>query len=210
MLDLRGKRVVFIGGGFETETKVRALLAAEAQVTLISPENHPDLYPLPAGLIHLRRGYQPGDLEGFMLAISHPVNRSLNAQVATEARQQGVWLNAVDDPAYCDFILPAVHRQGDLIIAVSTSGSAPALGVRIKARLAKEYGPEYAEYLRILREFRPVVAAAYPEHFEARKAAWYRLVDADALSLIRLGRLEQARELLRRALEEAEPQLEVV
>ena len=75
--------------------------------------------------------------------------------------------------------------------------------------MAEEFGPEYAVYLRLLREFRPLVAATYPESFEARKAAWYRLVDADALTLIRLGRLEEARALLRRALQE-EAYLEVV
>ncbi|RDI94443.1 bifunctional precorrin-2 dehydrogenase/sirohydrochlorin ferrochelatase, partial [Meiothermus sp. QL-1] len=200
-----------VGGGVETEAKVLQLVQAGARVVLISPCEHPTLEPLAqsGAITWHRRAYQPGDLEGCMLAVAHPADKSQNAQIAAEARARGVWLNAVDDPQYCDFILPAVHRQGDLILAVSTSGAAPALGVRIKARLAEEFGPEYALYLQLLREFRPIVAAAYPESFEARKAAWYRLVDADALTLIRLGRLAEARALLWRALRE-EARLEVV
>ena len=30
------------------------------------------------------------------------------SEVAAEARERGVWLNAADDPARCDFILPGV------------------------------------------------------------------------------------------------------
>lgn len=111
-----------------------------------------------------------------------------------------MWLNAVDDPAHCDFILPAVHQQGDLLIAISTSGVAPALGVRIRQRLAQEYGPAYAEYLRLLRTFRPLVQQTYPHDFEARKAAWYRLVDSPALEHLAQGEVETARQRLLEAL----------
>ncbi|RIH84239.1 Precorrin-2 dehydrogenase [Calidithermus terrae] len=207
MLDLRGRPVLFVGGGWETEAKVRGLLEAGARVTLLSPREHPGLeaLALEGSLTWLRRGYRRGDLAGFALVFSHPPDRSLNAPVAEEARERGVWLNAVDDPARCDFILPAAHRQGDLVVAVSTGGAAPALGVRIRQRLAREYGPEYAEYLRLLRSFRPLVLRAYPHDFEARRAAWYRMVDSPALERVALGEVEAAREVLLRALRQQHP-----
>lgn len=202
MLDLRDKKVLFIGGGWETQHKVRGLLEAGARVTVVSPFEHPELeHLLNAGqIVWHKRGFQPGDLEGFMLCVSHPVNRLVNAMIAKEARERGIWLNAVDDPGYCDFILPSVHRQGDLVISVSTSGAAPALGVRIKQKLAREYGPEYGEYLKLLRWLRPVVLQTYPDDFEARKSAWYRMIDSQALELVRIGEVETAREILLRAL----------
>lgn len=202
MLNLRGRPVLFVGGGWETEHKVRGLLEAGATLTLVSPFGHPQLEELQATgkITWLRRGFLPGDVEGYVVVVSHPVNRFVNQMVAKEARERGAWLNAVDDPQYCDFILPSVHRQGDLTISISTGGAAPALGVRIKQGLAQEYGPEYAEYLRLLRSFRPIVAQAYPDDFEARKAAWYRMVDSQALELIRLGEPEAARETLLNAL----------
>ncbi len=202
MLDLHDKKVLFIGGGFETESKVLRLLEAGARVTLLSPLAHPALEAPPAQkrLTWLRRGYQQGDLAGFQLCFAHPPDRSLNTLIAQEARERGVWLNAVDDPAHCDFILPAVHQQGDLLIAISTSGVAPALGVRIRQRLAQEYGPAYVEYLRLLRTFRPLVQQTYPHDFEARKAAWYRMVDSPALEHLAQGEVEAARQRLLEAL----------
>ncbi len=202
MLDLRGKRVLFVGGGAETAAKVRRLAQAGAQVVLVSPFSHPELEDLveQGAIVWHHRGFLASDLEGVWLCVAHPAGRWINALVAQAARARRVWLNAVDDPAYCDFILPAVHRQGDLILAVSTSGAAPALGVRIKERLAAEYGPAYAIYLELLRSFRPLVQQAYPHDFEARKAAWYRMVDSAALDLVVLGEVERARGVLWQAL----------
>jgi uroporphyrin-III C-methyltransferase/precorrin-2 dehydrogenase/sirohydrochlorin ferrochelatase len=47
-----------------------------------------------------------------------------------------IWVNAADDPTRCSFILPAVHRNGSVIVAVSTSGSSPALAGWLRTRLA--------------------------------------------------------------------------
>ncbi|TFU14737.1 bifunctional precorrin-2 dehydrogenase/sirohydrochlorin ferrochelatase [Thermus tengchongensis] len=205
MLDLRGRPVLVVGGGGETEAKVRGLLEVGAAVTLISPHPHPGLEPLleESGVLRfrwLRREYRWGDLEGYQLCIAHPRERWLHPLIAQEARERGVWLNAVDDPVHCDFILPAVHRQGDLIMAVSTSGVAPALGVRIRQELARRYGPEYKEYLQLLRSFRSIVHRTYPHDFQARRAAWYRMVDSPALELVARGDTERARAVLLEAL----------
>lgn len=132
--------------------------------------------------------------------VSHPADKSLNGEVAQEARERGIWINAVDDPQYCDFILPSVYRQGDLVISVSTSGKAPAVGIRIKQKIAGMFGSEYAQYLHLLGLLRHEVSRAFPEDFAARKAAWYRMVDCGALGLVRIGEPEAARQTLLNAL----------
>jgi uroporphyrin-III C-methyltransferase len=65
--------------------------------------------------------------------------------VRDEARTAGVWLNAVDQPALCDFITPAAVRRGHLTLAVSTNGRCPELAKRIRQELERTYGPEYAD-----------------------------------------------------------------
>ncbi|MEJ5345496.1 MAG: bifunctional precorrin-2 dehydrogenase/sirohydrochlorin ferrochelatase [Chloroflexus sp.] len=202
MLDLRDKKVLFIGGGIETEVKVQRLVEAGARVRLISPFDHPALDALvqDGRLDWQRRAYHYGDLAGFMICFVHLPDTTLNATIAAEARERGIWLNAVDDPSHCDFILPSIHRQGDLVIAVSTSGVAPALAVRIKEHLSAVYGPEYAAFLDMLRSFRSLVKQAYPHSFTERRAAWYRLVDSEALAMLRAGDYVQVQNLLWQAL----------
>ena len=62
-----------------------------------------------------------------------------------EAQDSGIWLNAIDQPALCDFITPAIVRRGELTIAISTNGRCPALARQIREDLERQYGPEYAE-----------------------------------------------------------------
>ena len=85
------------------------------------------------------------------------------AQLAALARSERVLVNVEDRPALCDFHSVAEVRRGDLLLTVSTGGASPGLAARIRARLAAEFGPEWAERLALLR---------------GQRAAWRR--DGDA------------------------------
>ena len=188
LLDVGGRPCLVIGGGEVAEAKARGLLACGARVTLIAPAVTSGLRNLAAaGRIHwVQRDYRPGDLEGFMLAIAATDSPAVNRRVWQEAEERRIWLNAVDDPDHCSFILPAVHRQGDLVLAVSTGGKSPALAARLRDRLAARLGPEYARWLELLGRLRPEVTRRVPDP-DARKALWYRIVDSDALDRLRAG-----------------------
>ncbi|ADU51738.1 uroporphyrin-III C-methyltransferase [Thermaerobacter marianensis DSM 12885] len=203
MLDLRDRPCVVLGGGAEAEAKVRGLLAAGARVTLIAATASENLARwAAAGRIRwLRRAYRPGDLAGFVLAIAATGDPDLNRRIRREADRHRLWLNAVDDPPHCSFILPAVHRQGDLVVAIGTGGKSPALAARLRDWLAGRLGPEYAVWLQLLGEMRPLVTRRVPDPGR-RKALWYRMVDSAGLDLVRRGDVEGARRLLQTLLDE--------
>ena len=192
-LDLRGRRAVVIGGGSVAEGKVRGLVAAGAHVTVVSPAVTPALAALVRrNAIELkRRPYRRGDLEGAWLAIA-AVNRSVSEAVWAEAEQLGVPLNAVDDIEHCSFIAPAVHREGDITVAVSTAGKSPALAVRLRQRIARLVGRAEARLCELLGELRPELAERVPDA-RARTALWYAIVDSDVIDFVRRGDVEGAR-----------------
>jgi siroheme synthase-like protein len=107
-----------------------------------------------------------------------------------------VLVNSVDDPEHCRFSFGSVHRQGDLTIAISTNGVAPALAVRLRERLAREIGPEYQEFLQMLREVRDEIGSRIAD-FSARRALWYRIIDSDILDKLRAGQRDEAERTLR-------------
>src|SRR3972149_7822032 len=155
-LDRPGKPVVVIGGGEVALRKVEALLDAGAEVTLVSPALHPGLEPLVAAgkVRHIARPYQPGDVEGYALVIVGTDDRSANEPVAREGRERGVWVNAVDAPPNCDFIMPGVVARGDLIVAVSTSGGSPAMARKMREELEAFLTEAYGLMLELAREVR--------------------------------------------------------
>ena len=155
-LNIEGRRCVVIGGGPVAERKVEGLLRDGASVTVISPSLTKSLESLAneENIRHLARDYREGDLADYQLAFAVTGDDGVNAAVAREGRERGVWVNAADDPAHCDFILPSVLRRGELVVAVATGGSSPALSRVIREELESYFSEDYATLAAIAAEVR--------------------------------------------------------
>src|SRR5215216_7205692 len=198
-IELREQPCVVIGGGKIAEGKVDGLLAAQAQVKVISPALTLHLRDLAqkSQITYVEREYQPGDLSGAFMVICATDQAQINHQVWQEATSNHQLVNVVDDTPRCNFIAPSILRKGDLTIAISTSGKAPALAVRLKERLQRELGPEYERFLELAGELREPLARHVPD-FETRKALWYELVDSEILDVLARGDESLAREIISR------------
>jgi len=184
-VQLNEQPCVVIGGGKIAEGKVDGLLAANAKVKIISPELTPHLHDLVKQnqVEYAARNYQAGDLTGAFMVICATDQTDINHQVWQEASANQQLVNVVDDTPRCNFIAPAILRKGDLNIAISTGGKAPALAVRLKERLQEEIGPQYERFLELSGQLREPLARHIPD-FETRKKLWYELVDSDILELL--------------------------
>jgi len=184
-VELHEQPCIVIGGGKIAEGKVEGLLTAGAQVTIISPSLTSHLHTLVEQnkVAYISRTYQHGDLADAFMVICATDQTEINHQVWQEASTNRQLVNVVDDTPRCNFIAPAIFRKGDLNIAISTGGKAPALAVRLKERLQKEIGPQYERFLELSGQLREPLARNIPD-FETRKKLWYELVDSDILELL--------------------------
>ena len=196
-IQLREQPCIVIGGGKIAEGKVQGLLAVQAKVTVIAPDLTSHLQSLvkQKQIMYVSRKYQAGDLTGAFLVICATDQAEINRQVWEEASANHQLVNVVDDTPRCNFIAPSILRKGDLTIAISTSGKAPALAVRLKERLQRELGPEYERFLELAGELREPLARHIPD-FETRKAIWYELVDSEILEALARGDEASAREII--------------
>jgi precorrin-2 dehydrogenase/sirohydrochlorin ferrochelatase len=185
LIGMQARQTVVIGGGHVAARKVEGLLAADAQVKVISPVLVPELQSLvDSGMItFVQRSYQDGDLEGAYLAIAATDETNVNHAVWAEALKQGCLINVVDDPEHSTFILPAVLQRGDMSVAVSTGGGSPALARRLRERLEESIGPEYGTLTELMAELRPELLAKFPPG-KARLQAALRIVDSNILQVI--------------------------
>lgn len=191
-LELAGRPCVVIGGGAVAERKAEGLLAQEASVTVISPELTARLEGLAreGRIRHIVRPYSHGDLAGSELAFVATDDGEVNAAVAREGQERGVWVNAADDPAHCDFILPSVLRRGELVVAVATGGSSPALSRAIREELEAYFTEDYAVLAGVVAEVRRELR----QHARVPDAeTWRRALDGDLRRLIAEGRREEAK-----------------
>ena len=187
-LQLQYRPCVVVGGGKIAEGKVDGLLAAGARVSVISPTLTAALHVHQDArrITWVRRQFRPGDLQGAFLVICATIRPGVNARVWDEACAHNQLVNVVDDTPRCNFIAPSILRQGDLTVAISTSGKAPALAVRLRERLQGQLGPHYAGFLDLAGKLRGPLARHVPD-FAARKQLWYSLVDSDVLDLLERG-----------------------
>jgi len=165
-LDLRGRRCVVVGGGKVGVEKARGLLECDADVVVVSPTLDESLRSLPITW-HARR-YEPRDLDGAFLVIAATADEETNTRVRDDAEARNLLCNVADVPALCNFILPAVHRQGPIAVAVSTGGASPALAKRIRDDVAAIVGPEHAELAHRLELLRPAVKRRLASYEERR------------------------------------------
>jgi precorrin-2 dehydrogenase / sirohydrochlorin ferrochelatase len=185
LVRLPSRQTIVVGGGKVATRKVEGLLAAGANVKVISPVLTRELqFMLDSGEIaHLPREYQGGDLEDAFLVIATTDDSAVNQAVWIEARSRGCLVNVVDDPVHSNFILPAVVQRDELSIAISTGGSSPALARRLRERFEELIGPEYGVLAGLMAELRPELIESFPAG-EARLQAALRVVDSDILNII--------------------------
>ncbi len=155
-LDLAGRPCAVVGAGTVAERKVAGLLACGARVTVVAPEACPALAARArAGEgTWTRRGFEPGDLDGTVLAFAATSDPAVNQRVRAEARRRGVWVNVADDPGGSGFHVPAVVRRGAVAVAVATGGASPALAAWVRDRVAEAVPPAVGEVADLARRLR--------------------------------------------------------
>ena len=207
-LRLSGRRCVVVGGGDVGLEKVEGLLACDADVVLVAPAAVPALASLAEeGSIRWeRRAYEPGDVEGTFLVIAATGDTDVNIRVYEDAERRAMLVNVVDVPPLCNFILPAIVRQGPLAIAISTAGASPALAKRMKREIAAQYGEPYARLAELLNEPRGWAKATLPT-YQDRKAFFEGIVNGepDPVALLRAGDEQAVRDLIAAAQAEHTP-----
>jgi precorrin-2 dehydrogenase/sirohydrochlorin ferrochelatase len=173
VVDPKQSALALIGRGQAAERRLELLLAGGAQqIAVFSDAPSPRLAELSAHRLRRRR---PGaaELARFALLWIADLPIAEAAPLARAARAGGCLVNVEDVVAFCDFHNPSQVRRGDLLLTVSTAGKSPGLAARIRAQLARAFGPEWAERL---------------EQIGHQRNAWRR----EARSLEDLARLTNA------------------
>jgi siroheme synthase (precorrin-2 oxidase/ferrochelatase) len=125
-LNLDGVPCLVVGAGRVGARKAAALEAAGAVVTVIAPE--------------INRAFVAGDCAGHRVVVAATDDGVTNNAVEADAHAHGAWCNRSDRSDGGDLAFAAVHRTGDVTIAVTTGGADPGRAVRVRDRIATTLG----------------------------------------------------------------------
>lgn len=130
-------RCLVVGGGPSVLRKIELFLEAGASVTVIAPQADFKVVVL-SSLARVKweqRAYQAGECEGFDLVVIGAEDVPTKAEIALAARKMGIPVNVSGDPALSTYFIPAVVREGEMTVAVSSGGQAPFMAVEFVRRL---------------------------------------------------------------------------
>jgi siroheme synthase-like protein len=176
-LDLEGRSCLVVGAGLVGLEKATGLRECGGRVTVVAPRAVAGLADL--DVEWLPRPYETPDLDGRFLVIAATSDPALNRTVFADAEARGLLCNVADVPELCSFILPAVHREGPIAVAVSTGGASPALAQLLRDRIATQIGPREAELAHRLRALRPWAKRRFAT-YEERRDFFRRVVERAA------------------------------
>lgn len=156
LVDLRGRKVLVVGGGKVAYRKIETLLAHGAAVKVVARDlDRPVADLVEKGLVRYGgEAFSEEHLEEVFLVIAATGDADLNRRVAEMAQKRGLLVNAVDQPSDCNFIVPSILRRGDLVVSVSTSGKSPAFARKIRQDLEGRFGDEFESFLAVMGRLR--------------------------------------------------------
>lgn len=162
MLDGSKLSALVVGGGAVALRKVRALLDGGVRVVVVATDADPELHVLAqneARLTVILAAYSAGRIADATLVIAATDDPVVNARVAADAMKRQRLVNVVDAPTTGTFLTPAVHRAGDLTIAVS-AGRLPGAAAAIRDTMAGRFDARYAAAIAVLRDLRDRLLAS--------------------------------------------------
>src|SRR3954468_9342127 len=175
-LKLQGRPVLVVGEGQAAAAKLRLLEAAGARVDLVA---------------------RAGSLAGYALVFAATGEEATDRIVSDAARAAGIPVNVVDRPELSDFIMPAVVDRGEVVIGISTGGSAPILAQRIRAQIEDVLPSGLDRLAAFARRFRAAVQMRVTDN-ATRRRFWERFFDSEGADLVMAGEdFRAARKLIR-------------
>ncbi|MBO9354996.1 uroporphyrinogen-III C-methyltransferase [Bordetella petrii] len=195
--DLRGRRVLVVGGGEIAARKVQLLLEASADVHVGAPELIPELAQLAErGRIRAQQGeFRPEWLDGAWLVVAATDNRAVNAAVSQAAQTRHIFSNVVDDAELSSFQVPSIVDRSPLIVAISSSGVAPVLARRLRERVESLFDHSLGALAALAARYRPRIRERRPD-LKQRRAFYDWLLDGPVAALLRQQQPDEAERVL--------------
>ena len=212
-LDAKRINALVVGGGDVAARKIELLLKTTTNISVMSDKLSVSVERLVNvhGLTLLSHQYEPGHLGDKTLVIAATDDVDVNKAVYDEAQTLKILTNVVDQPELCTYITPAIIDRAPMIIAMSSSGSAPILLRMLREQIEKTLPSGYGKLADFSLKFRDHVKARV-KSIRNRRTFWENTLRGSVGEAILQGKTKEAETALIKSLKEqvAPPEGEIV
>lgn len=179
-IDIEEKKCVVVGGGRIATGKIRQLLEFKAQVTVIAPEVTEEIKALAeTGKVVLEQraffsekepdAFVRAQIKESVLVVAATDQTSVNVKISKLCKANRIPVNVVDVKELCTFFFPAIVKREDVVVAVSTSGTSPALAAKLRRELETQIPKEYGRAVAVMGEYREYIKDQVPDSSKRKR-----------------------------------------
>ena len=129
-IDISTSKILIIGGGLSALKKVKILLRSNANIDVLAESFIDEILDLK--VVRIQKAYEKSDFKGYLMLFSCTDDDVVDRQIAEDGRESGVLVNVHDKPELCQFVSPAIYRDGDISVAVSSNGENVHEAIRLR------------------------------------------------------------------------------
>lgn len=198
-VDIKGQKCLIVGGGMVAYRKVAVLLDYGPDIEVVAPQMNRELADLEGRIVLKHRNFEDGDLAGVDFVVAATEDAGVNRHISELCREMRILVNVVDVKEECSFIFPALIKESDITIGISTGGNSPTVAQYLKRAFKSVIPPDFKELVTDLGAYRELVKERIPS-LSVRTAVFKEMVD---LGIAHGGKIqrEQVEELIRRKLD---------
>lgn len=203
VFDIKKQPCLLVGGGAVAYRKASLLARAGAVLSVVAPSIEPRLQALvkgTGGAVYIDT-YNARYLADKHLVIAASNDHVVNTRVASDCRQRGMLINIVDTPQHSNVIFPAIIDRDPLLIAVSSSGSAPVLARSVRTKIESSVPANLGDLARFIGERRKAVRGQLSE--QQLHLFWGDVIESEIAESVMAGRIQDADKLFVEALASA-------
>ena len=144
-IELERKNILVAGAGGVAKRKIATLLDFGAEITVIAKEVPKDFMEAFGGnpKVQIRQGELPDikyeiDTKDYEILIAATDDEEVNREIAVLCSFKGILVNTASGRAENSFYFPAIAKNDDYIIGISTDGKSPSAAKDMRIRIEKE------------------------------------------------------------------------
>jgi len=171
--------VLVVGGGDIAERKINLIIKANANVEVLARKFSPSVEQLISKkkLKKIKKSLDISSLDkNYSLIIAATDNKQINKKLFNFATKNNILINVVDQPELCTCTFGSIVERGDLVIAISTGGSAPVFARNLREKFETLLPQSTKQLIDFSSTIREKVIRSFSQ-FNKRRIFWELFFD---------------------------------
>lgn len=163
--DIENRRALVVGGGKVAARKIEKLLPFGPEIVVVSPSVCSEIQAM-KGIEIIERKFTEDLLTGCAFVIAATDDRKVNREISEKCREKNIPVNSVDDLSGCSFVFPAIVKDGEAVVGISTGGKSPAASAWLRRKIEKTVPKGFGEAAETLGAIRSEIKPCFPDEKE--------------------------------------------